>query len=130
MENLAAAYDVGLCGEIGHTPNRRIALTNKQFTYLLAGLPALMSKIPAHRAFAAEAVELFEVDDALSLAQAIDRVLPDPNRLADMRDAAWKLGQTRYNSQADAMRLVELVQRVVKPSNPAATAFAPIRAAS
>ena len=43
METLAAPYDIGLCGEIGHTPNRKIALTNKQFTYLLAGLPALMS---------------------------------------------------------------------------------------
>ena len=49
MERLAAIYDVGLVGETGHTPNRRIALTNKQFTYLMAGIPVVMSDIPAHR---------------------------------------------------------------------------------
>jgi glycosyltransferase involved in cell wall biosynthesis len=132
MEKLAAAYDVGLCSEIGHTPNRRIALTNKQFTYLLAGLPALMSKIPAHRAFAAEAegaVELFEVDDAVSLAQAIDQVLGDPHRLAAMRATAWKLGQARFNWSVDAMRLVGLVQRVVTPLQQAAPQLAPDRTA-
>jgi glycosyltransferase involved in cell wall biosynthesis len=131
MEELAAAYDVGLCSEIESTTNRRIALTNKQFTYLLAGLPALMSKTPAHHAFAAEAngaVALFEVDDAWSLAKAIDRVLADPHRLADMRAAAWKLGQTRYNWQTDAKRLVELVRLSVKPSK--ATACRSIRASS
>ncbi|MET0274569.1 MAG: hypothetical protein ABW360_16405, partial [Phenylobacterium sp.] len=37
MEELAAVYDIGLCGELGHTENRKIALTNKQFTYMLAG---------------------------------------------------------------------------------------------
>jgi glycosyltransferase involved in cell wall biosynthesis len=123
MEKLAAAYDIGLCGDMGHTPNRRIALTNKQFTYLLAGIPALMSSIPAHNEFASEAegaVELFEVDDPSSLSRAIDRVLVDPRRLANMRAAAWTLGQTRFNWAVDAMRLVELVQRSVKPSNPMA----------
>ena len=33
MERLAAVYDVGLVAETGATPNRRIALTNKLFTY-------------------------------------------------------------------------------------------------
>ena len=51
MERLAAVHDVGLVGETGHTPNRKIALTNKQFTYLLAGIPLVMSDIPAHRVF-------------------------------------------------------------------------------
>lgn len=119
MEKLASVYDLGLCGEIGHTENRRIALTNKQFTYLLAGLPVLMSDISAHVAFATKAegaVELFKVDDTVSLAKAIDRTLADPNRLAEMRFTAWKLGHTRYNWKVDAKILVELVQLAVKPS--------------
>jgi glycosyltransferase involved in cell wall biosynthesis len=120
MNALAAGYDVGLCGEIGHTRNRRIALTNKQFTYLLAGIPALMSDIPAHRAFedeAAGAVELFETDNATSLAQAIDRVLGDPERLATMRAAAWRLGQVRFNWGPHAERLVETVRGTLSSSS-------------
>ena len=133
MEKLAAAYDVGLCGEIGHTPNRRIALTNKQFTYLLAGIPALMSDIPAHRAFAAEAdgaVELFDTNDAATLARAIDRVLSDPARLSAMRGRAWQLGQSRYNWRIDGNRLVKLVQRVISPRQPAVSTMTPIRGIS
>jgi len=120
MEMLAAEYDVGLCSEIGHTPNRRIALTNKQFTYLLAGIPVLMSEIPAHRSFAAEAdgaVTLFKTDDASSLASAIDRVLSAPSKLRAMRERAWQLGQTHFNWQIDGRRLVELVRTVIAPQH-------------
>ena len=116
MESLAAAYDVGLCGEIGHTPNRRIALTNKQFTYLLAGIPILMSDIPAHRSFAGEAagaVEMFVTDDATSLAKALDRVLGDPARLTVMRARAWQLGQSRFNWEVDSKRLATIVKQVL-----------------
>lgn len=116
MESLTASYDLGLCGEIGHTTNRRIALTNKQFTYLLAGVPALMSDIPAHCTFqeeAAGAVELFETDDALSLAHAIDRILENPHKLAEMRETAWRLGQTRYNWELEAERLSRIVQETL-----------------
>jgi glycosyltransferase involved in cell wall biosynthesis len=125
MSALAAEYDVGLCGEIGHTPNRRIALTNKQFIYLLAGIPVLMSDIPAHRGFENEAVgavELYDTDDAMSLAQAIDRVLEHPERLAAMRAAAWRLGEMRFNWGVDAKRLIETVRRTLSTSSSASQA--------
>jgi glycosyltransferase involved in cell wall biosynthesis len=120
MEALASEYDVGLCGEIGHTPNRRIALTNKQFTYLLAGIPVLMSDIPAHREFnkdATGAIELFETENAMSLAEAIDRVLGNPERLAFMRAISWRLGQTRFNWGVDGERLVKVVRHALSASS-------------
>ena len=49
MERLAAAYDIGLVSETGHVENRRIALTNKLFSFVLAGIPVVASAIPAHR---------------------------------------------------------------------------------
>jgi glycosyltransferase involved in cell wall biosynthesis len=49
MERLAAAYDIGLVSETGHIENRRIALTNKLFSFVLAGIPVVASAIPAHR---------------------------------------------------------------------------------
>ncbi len=130
MEKLAAAYDVGLCGEIGHTLNRCIALTNKQFTYLLAGIPVLMSDIPAHRAFSCEAngaVELFGADCAESLATAIDRVLGNPERLAAMRAAAWGLGHDKFNWSVGAERLVETVRRTLEATDRSRYVF-PLRA--
>lgn len=116
MERLASQYDAGLCGETGATENRKIALTNKQFSYLLAGIPVLMSDIPAHRAFskeASDAVALFAVDDADSLAQTIDHILGDPDRLADMRAAAWRRGQMQFNWDAEQAILLDQVDRVI-----------------
>ncbi len=112
MERLAARHTLGLAGEIGNTRNRRIALTNKQFTYLLAGLPVLMSDIPAHRAFAKDApgaVFLYRAGDAASLAASIDALLGDPAALRHARVAAFRLGQERFNWEAEHRKLVALV---------------------
>lgn len=100
MERLAAGYDLGLSGEPGHTPNNRIALGNKLFTYLLAGLPIVASNIPSHVSFAADAgsaVRLYAADDAGELAAALDELLEDQRTLATARAAAFTLGQARYN---------------------------------
>lgn len=116
MVPLAARYDAGLVGETGVTENRRIALTNKQFTYLLAGIPAVMSDIPAHVAFAGEAegaAFLYRTDDPVSLADALDRLFENPERLAQARARAWNLGRTTMNWEAEAPRLVEAVERAL-----------------
>ncbi len=112
MERLAAAYDLGLCGEPGHTPNNRLALSNKLFSYLLAGVPPLLSDTPAHRAFAAEAGlggHLYPIDDHAALASRLDALLGDPDRLAGARAAAWRLAQERFNWEREAAALLRLV---------------------
>lgn len=112
MEALAASYDVGLVGETGCTPNRAIALTNKQFTYLAAGIPAVMSDIPAHRTFAAEAPDaafLFETDSETSLAQCLDHLLGDADGLARARQSALTLGRSRFNWEVDRVKLLDQV---------------------
>src|SRR6185295_20384560 len=42
MARLAASFDAGLVSETGMTLNRRVNLSNKQFTYLLGGVPIVM----------------------------------------------------------------------------------------
>ena len=114
MERLAAPCDVGFVGETGQTASRRIALTNKLFTYLLAGLPVVMSDIPAHRAFAPEAgdaARLYTTDDADSLAAALDSLLGDPALLAAARAAAFRLGQTRFNWDVERAKLLDKIVR-------------------
>lgn len=119
MEALAAVHDLGLVAETGHTPNRRIALTNKLFTYALAGIPALISDIPAHRAYAAhagEAVRLFANGDAASLAAAIDHFLLGSGEvLASARTAAHRLGQSELNWERESAVLTACVERGLQP---------------
>jgi glycosyltransferase involved in cell wall biosynthesis len=114
MERLAAVYDVGLAGETGYTPNHRIALANKLFTYLLAGLPIIASAIPSQVAFAKDvpdAVRLYPVDDHVGLAAALDALLADPNALSAARAAAYSYGQTRYNWDVEKRVLLATVAK-------------------
>jgi glycosyltransferase involved in cell wall biosynthesis len=115
MERLAAAYDVGLASETGHSLSRRMCLTNKLFSFILAGLPPLMSDTPAQRAFAAEAgLEdlIYPIDDVEALARLMDRLLGSPELLSSTRAQAWQLGQKRYNWEIESKILVETVRRL------------------
>ena len=120
MESLASAYDVGLVAETGCTPNRRIALTNKLFTYALAGIPMLLSDIPAHRAVMAEArdaAQLFNQADPASLAAALDRWLDAPPALrAGARAAAYRIAQETWNWDRERVRLIHQVHVHLKPA--------------
>lgn len=116
MERIAATYDIGLAGEVGDTLNRRLALTNKQFTYLLAGVPVVMSDTPAHKAFSLgieACVRIFRTDDPRSLARAMDELLNSPETLAEARMQAFELGQTRFNWEAEQHVLLDAVARAL-----------------
>jgi hypothetical protein len=120
MEHLAATFDVGLIVETGQTRNRNIALTNKLFTYLLAGVPAIMSDISAHREFAAETgttAHLFPAEDPVALAVILDRLLADPVRLATARAHAYRLGRERYNWEIESRALLETVVQSLRLNN-------------
>jgi hypothetical protein len=124
MEELAAAYDAGLAAETGHTASRRLCLTNKLFSFLLAGIPPLLSDTPAHCRFAEEAGLtdlLYARDDPAALADLLDRVLGPPPFLAAARAKAWQLGQEWCNWERESRHLVEAVGRAGL-SSPAAQA--------
>lgn len=113
LERLACGYDLGFSGEAGEETNRRIALGNKIFSYLLAGVPCVASDIPAHCQLAAQlgdAMATFPVGDAQALANVLDSYLLDRSRLAKARADAWQLGQSRYNWDLEAHRLVNLIE--------------------
>jgi glycosyltransferase involved in cell wall biosynthesis len=116
MEALAAQYDVGFSGETGFSPNNRIALGNKLFSYLLAGIPIIMSDSPAHQALARElgqAAQVYCIDDPVALASTMDKLLLDKDALSRARRAAWQLGQSRFNWGVDSKRLIGTVRAAI-----------------
>lgn len=115
LERINAGYDLGYVGELAETRNRQIALTNKVFSYLIAGVPSLATDIPAHRQLAPQlgkAMSLFPIGDAAALAAALDRYLLDTDRLASARAHAWYLGQMRFNWDCEQKRLLEAIGKV------------------
>lgn len=117
LERLGASYDLGYAGETGFSQNNLRALGNKLFSYLLGDVPILATDIPAHRLLApqfGEAMTLFPIGDAAALAKAIDRLLLDPQRLANARACAWHLGQTRFNWEIEQSCLTDVIEKAAK----------------
>ena len=100
MVSLAAGHSLGLAIEIGDILNRTICLSNKIFTYLLAGVPVVLSDTSAHRRLAVElgeAARIIDLDRIAEAAEALDAWLLSGDRLARSRATAWDLGQHRFN---------------------------------
>ena len=112
MVKLATTYDLGLSLEIGNSPNKRACLGNKIFTYLLAGVPVMVSDTPAQRAFALElgsAAAVASVSDPEDIARTLDRLAASSDTLADAKATAWRLADRRYNWEVEQKALVEEV---------------------
>jgi hypothetical protein len=111
MAALAAPYDLGLSLETDVTESRRLCLTNKIFTYLLAGVPVMMSDTPAQCALAPDlgaAATVVSLADPEGIAAAIDRLAPAAV-LAEARSTARQLGRERYNWDREKGVLLQAV---------------------
>jgi len=104
MVKLAAVFDIGLATEPDDTRNHELCLSNKLFTYILAGIPVVLSSTPAQEAIARDvpgAAFLFPQGDASSIAKIVDELLERPRALWDARCAAWRYGQRRFNWETE-----------------------------
>jgi glycosyltransferase involved in cell wall biosynthesis len=120
MERLASEYDIGLVAETGYTENNRIAVANKLFSFLLAGVPVVASDTKAHRGIAevCNAVVLYPVDSSLALAKVFDDLLLNPEALEKARYESWEAGQHRYNWDFEQKKLIQAVSsRIGPPKN-------------
>ncbi len=100
MVTLSAPHDLGLALELPEPPNRGMCLTNKIFTYLLAGIPGLVSRTPAQDLLAKElgpAALLVDLQEPKALATRLDEFFANPAMRANARLAAWRWGRERYN---------------------------------
>jgi glycosyltransferase involved in cell wall biosynthesis len=112
MARLAAQHDVGLASELSTPPNRAISLTNKVFTYLLSGIPVLLSNTPAQRELATELGEAAQVVDLAApgmIAARLDLWATNPEILSTAKSIAWRLGQTRFNWDAEKKKFLQAV---------------------
>jgi glycosyltransferase involved in cell wall biosynthesis len=117
MIEFAGQYDLGLSLEADVSESRRRCLTNKIFTYLLAGRPVLMSDTPAQTALAGElgqAAALVSLSDPATISDQLDRWALSPDGLRLAQEAAWRLARTRYNWQVEQRLFLASVTRALK----------------
>jgi glycosyltransferase involved in cell wall biosynthesis len=117
MARLAAQHDVGLASELRTPPNRAICLSNKIFTYLLAGIPVLLSNTPAQCELAAKlgiAGRVVDLANPDSMAAELDTWALSEQTLVAAKFAAWKMAQTRYNWDTEKETFLRSVRKTLQ----------------
>jgi glycosyltransferase involved in cell wall biosynthesis len=108
----AAAATVGIVPILTIDSDTWTGDTNKLFEYLMAGLPVAASDIPEIRRVIGVGDpppgELFDAESPASIADAIARVLEDPDRYELRRQAARSAALTEHNWNAQESRLLDV----------------------
>ncbi len=117
MARLAAPFDIGLSLERSDPVNRDICLTNKIFTYLLAGLPVILSPTTAQIELAeklGEAAIVVDFSDPTQAASKLSDLAFTPEKLARAKAASWHLGQTIYNWDHEGGKRILAMDRLAQ----------------
>jgi glycosyltransferase involved in cell wall biosynthesis len=107
MIELARNYEVGLAVEQPEPLNRQLCLTNKAFTYMLAGLAIVFTDTLGQRELAldlAEGALLYRSGDTEALAAGLKRWATDKAALATARRAAWERARQRWHWEHEQER--------------------------
>ena len=116
MIKLSAEYDVGLALEQPISPNRDLCLTNKIFSYLLAGNAVAATATTGQKTIL-ETLDpagfLYEPGDSDALARGLRFWHHDRSELQLACRAAWSFGTDKFNWDIEKKTLVEVVNRVL-----------------
>jgi glycosyltransferase involved in cell wall biosynthesis len=114
---VAAAYDIGMAAEIPHSENRDICLTNKLFTYLLAGNCILASDTKAQRLFMENNSGigfLYRNDSPDDLAARLKDLYKDRAGLRQCRRRSLALASEKYNWESESAIFLNLIASVLE----------------
>jgi len=107
MVDLARGYDVGLALEQMAPRNRQLCLTNKAFTYILAGVAVAITDTPGQHALGVDlgrAAALVPPTDVDALAAAFAGWAADPAALDCAKRAAWAAATRRWHWEHQSER--------------------------
>lgn len=116
MVELASKYDVGLSIEPGINKNNNICLGNKIFTYLLAGIPVVLSDTDSQTEFSktlGPAGILINLNDHKNTAHKLDSLFEDPIKLLELKNYARNIALTKYNWDIEKKKFIKLISAIV-----------------
>ena len=115
----AARFDFGLALEQPVNKNRQITITNKLFTYLLAGVIPVATATPGQ----CEVMHQLEGDRVLYSPGAVDdlvsqmnQLVTDPRRMTAAKQAAWDAARSRFCWDVEKRKLLAAVESIARPT--------------
>ena len=109
-----AEYDVGLALERPQNRNYNLTVTNKIFSYMLAGLAVAATDTPGQREVMNQAPGagfLYPAGDARSLRAMLEIWLKDRARLRQAQAAAWDAARSRFCWEIEQKSFLERFHR-------------------
>jgi glycosyltransferase involved in cell wall biosynthesis len=113
---LAADAHIGFAAEEPHCENRDICLTNKLFTYLLAGNCIAASNTSAQEKFLNDNPGigfLYNVNDSKELAEQLTRLYQNRKLLNQYRIAARELAVSTFNWEQESNKFIGVVKKLI-----------------
>lgn len=109
-------FDIGLASEPGFSINNELALSNKIFTYLQAGLAIIASNTPAQQSFLtahSNVGALYPTKNAQVVADILADYNGDRQKLFDTRQASLKLGTEQLNWENESVKFLNLINNIL-----------------
>ncbi len=116
----AALFDIGLALEPGFSINNNLALSNKIFTYLQAGLAIIASDTTAQQGFLNQhpsVGKLYKKGSPESLAQILSYYHHNREQLFETRGLALQLAREELNWETEKEQLLKLINSVITAAN-------------
>ena len=97
-----------------HKLNHQLALPNKLFSYLMAGLPVLATDLPELGAVVrGEQVGVLVADHSVeAITRAVAGVLGERSRLTAMRDRARRAAERQFHWEREQQNLLQIYDRL------------------
>ncbi|MBD1386759.1 hypothetical protein IDJ75_15860 [Mucilaginibacter rigui] len=108
----ASQFDIGLALETGFSINNKMALSNKIFTYINAGLAIIATDTPAQKYLIDKYPligKLYKPDDHAALSIIVRNYIDHPTLLKDTRQAAYQAGQAALNWETERSKFLAVV---------------------
>ena len=113
---IASEHHIGLASEYSHNVNRDLCLTNKIFTYLLAGNALVLSDTHAQKSFLSENPgigSLYEQNNVQQLTSVLKYYMVNSKLLLSQRQNALELAKTKYNWDIEQCQFLDNVKSVL-----------------
>ena len=113
---VAAEYDIGLAGEIPNCLNKEICLSNKLFTYLLAGNAILASDMPGQVHFMQQYPGIgftYEHENVNDLAVKIKQLYNNRGLLLNQKQQSTEYALSTLNWEKEKVQWLQLLNRLL-----------------
>lgn len=114
IPRFAALFDVGLALEVASSKNRDVCLSNKIFTYLLAGNVIIATETRGQKSFFDNLPQVgftYPPGDIDALVNKLEVLASDRQLLARLSKQAIAQARSRYNWDIEGRKLLNLISR-------------------